>query len=87
MFAPQQSFIINNNVNVSAIKIVAHTPFPPSATGRPQQQQLQRDPTMAMAVAAIPFVSKVKNEVNGMDIDSKVISRSVGEVEGVQQKG
>ena len=31
----QQSFIVNNNVDTSAIKSIADTPFPPSATGRP----------------------------------------------------
>ena len=31
----QQSFIINNNVDTSAIKSIANTSFPPSATGRP----------------------------------------------------
>ena len=51
----QQSFINNNNVNTSAIKSIANTFFPPSATGTPQQQlqlQPERDPTMAMLAIA-----------------------------------
>ena len=47
----QQSFSIINNVDASSIKIMTTmTSFPPSATGTRQQQQLQRDPTMAMTM-------------------------------------
>ena len=50
----QQSFIINNNADTSAIKIIATTmSFPSSTTttGTPQQLQPEREPTMAMAIA------------------------------------
>ena len=51
-FAPQQSSVINNNVNTSAIKSIANTPFPPKATGTPQQQQqLQPERVLTMAIA------------------------------------
>jgi len=46
----QQSFIIINNVHTSAIKNIANTSFPPSATGTPQQQQLQLERHPAMAI-------------------------------------
>ena len=51
--APQQYFIIINDVDTSSINIfVTMMSFPPSATGTPHQQQLQPecDSTMAMTI-------------------------------------
>ena len=51
----QQSFIINNNVDASAIKSIANTSFPLSAARTPQQLQPEHEPTMAIAIAIAKY--------------------------------
>ena len=42
-----------------------------------------KDIKISQLVAAIPFVLKVKDKVNGIVVDSELMSRGVCDVEGV----